>query len=791
MNLEREYIFSCIEEDNIQRAYFRIHPLLTVDGDVASQAEKRWPNDGCLRIVPDRGEQRTFKERMRAMNGWCAVDLSCFPPEANKIRTNKNYHPEQGEVNQFIVYSDAVKSLSDKVFYEVLSGDAADFEALAAKAVTPRFFIQSGDTLFGPVDRANPTQPETASEAEAVLYTVKDFSEIEHTILCLPGELVRPQIVARPVQRMAVPVAAPAAVPAVAAVPVGTIVSAAPAVPDAAAEVTAAPDQKTAAEGTAAENAEASAPASTPTSDEALPIGKPLEILDQEKTFEETLNGLNQPVSNGANLLHQAADHAQSPAQTVPTEPLSGTPLYRSQVKTSIPQPKNRLQEVVASQWRVVRNEPPCQPLPTGCTMKRIDNPVQDACEALRAAWAVPEAQTQLIDFILSLDGMTAKMEPRAGKRYYNSPLQEAIQSRLNDLEAERLASLVELDKAKADLDEYRKNAMESASEKAKKELAALEQDRDAMQQAVEQLKEQANALIAQRDELAKRVDEMASQEIPARVTQLFADCAVAMPPRPSVMRLSPVSGVSATLEEMTSRVEKLCKTCELTYQKNKAVALLVALGISGRIGMAAPAPAAAATFVRGLCAAMGWTSGFGQQVTLDQHPLLACKPTDSTPAVLLTSLASYAPYAGVTKLMLVKNVPMMVRNVSYETEQWPIFPLGIAKFVPETSWPGVAPVAAASLDALLACGKTPDDEIDRVLAPVLSLIPPLSGRTKVELRKFVSACTELMDGGLAAACDWAVMLWVLPALERNPRVVNEMKAALTEYPMSLEMLGE
>jgi len=774
MNLEREYIFSCIEEDNIQRAYFRIHPLLTVDGDVASQAQKRWPNDGCLRIVPDRGEQRTFKERMRAMNGWCAVDLSGFPPEANKIRTNKNYHPEQGEVNQFIVYSDAVKSLSDKVFYEVLSGDAADFEALAAKAVTPRFFIQADDTLFGPVDRANPVQPETASEAEAVLYPVKDFEGKEHTILCLPGEMVRPPIVARPVPRA---VAAPAAVPA--------------AVAAAAAEMPAVPEQAVATETPAAENAEANASAAAPASDEALPIGKPLEILDQAKTFEETLSGLNQPVSGGANLLHQASDHVQTAAQTVPAEPLSGTPLFRSPVKTSIPQPKNRLQEVVASQWRVVRNDPPCQPLPTGCTMTRIDNPVQDACEALRAAWAVPEAQTQLIDFILSLDGMTAKMEPRAGKRYYNSPLQEAIQSRLNDLEAERLALLVQLDKARADLDEYRKNAMESASEKAKKELADLEQDRDAMQQAVEQLKEQANALIAQRDELAKRVDEMASQEIPARVTQLFADCAVAMPPRPSVMRLSPVSGVSATLEEMTSRMEKLCKACGLDYQKNKAVALLVALGISGRIGMAAPAPAAAATFVRGLCAAMGWTSGFGQQVTLDQHPLLACKPTDSTPAVLLTSLASYAPFAGVTKLMLVKNVPMMVRNVSYETEQWPIFPLGICQFVPETSWPGAAPVAAASLDALLSCGRTPDDEVDRVLAPVLSLIPPLSGRTKVELRRFVSACTELMDGGLAAACDWAVMLWVLPALERNPRVMNEMKAALTEYPLSLEMLGE
>ena len=34
MNLEQELVFALIEEDNVQRAYFRVRPLLTVHGDV-------------------------------------------------------------------------------------------------------------------------------------------------------------------------------------------------------------------------------------------------------------------------------------------------------------------------------------------------------------------------------------------------------------------------------------------------------------------------------------------------------------------------------------------------------------------------------------------------------------------------------------------------------------------------------------------------------------------------------------------------------------------------------------
>ena len=148
MNLDRCLLFSWLEEDNIQKAYFRVRPLLTLEGDVRSEAEALWPNEGCLRIVPDRNEQHTFKVRMRTLGSFCVVDLRGQPADAGKIRTNKNFRPDKGEVNQYILYSDTVYALPEHTFYEIVEGTAEGFAEAVKKAVTPLFYIREGDTLY-------------------------------------------------------------------------------------------------------------------------------------------------------------------------------------------------------------------------------------------------------------------------------------------------------------------------------------------------------------------------------------------------------------------------------------------------------------------------------------------------------------------------------------------------------------------------------------------------------------------------------------------------------------------
>lgn len=767
MNLERDLILATVEEDNVQRAYFRVHPLLTVGGLVSEEAARLWPDEGCLRIVPDRAEQHTFKDRMRQLNGWCVVDLTRFAPEANKIRTNKNYHPDRGEINQYILYSDTVCSVPEHVFYEVLDGAPDDYAALAAKAVTPCFYIRAEDTLYGPVKRAEPARPETAAAAEAVLYEIGDVTGQQHQILCVAAELPEKPEPAQP--------AAPAPTAEKPAAPAEK-----PVLPPPVQRTAAKPAEKSAPEKPTADKPAAEKPA-----EEALPIGKALNILDQSQTFEETLSGLNQPVSSGANLLHQ---RSQTPAVPAETPKLTGTPLYRAPVRTSSPQPKNKLQEVVYNQCRVIRNEPPAEPLPSGCTMRRVDNPVENACAALRTAWSMPEAQDQLIDCVLSLNGIMSKLEPRASMAYTGSKLQSALQSRLNDLEAERLTALVQLDKAKAELEAFRKASIETAAEQTRKQLTQLQADKAAMTQSVEELRVQINALIAEREELAGRVNELQQEAIPASLMKLLGDCAVAAPLRGQVLRLSPVCGERTGMDELLARVEQQYLQSDVPFERNRAIAMLVAMAVSNRVGLVTNAPAAAVTFGGNVIRALGWESGFAVQQTLEQRPVVTAAPANGTPAVLMTATADATPVEGLCKVMLTSDAQQTARTVAYRVNQWPMLPLKLSGFVPTVSTTGT-PLSAASIAGLVKDDPAERAQIETILKPVLSKIPPLSGEAAAAMCRFISAGAACMEGGLPVAVDWALLLWAVPAMDRSRDKLEALKQLLAEYPLTVAAL--
>lgn len=745
MNLERDLVFCFIEEDNIQRAYFRVRPLLTVHGDVQQDAANLWPDNGCLRIVPDRNEQHTFKERMRTLGGYCMMNLQGIPSDANKIRTNKNYKPERGENNQFILYSDTVQPLPEHTFFQVIESTPDDFAKAAKTAVTPLFYIRENDTLFGPVRKAAPEKPDTAKEAQGTLFPVACPDGQERVLLCIEE-----------------PMPAEKAVPAV-------------------------PQEEPKADEPAAEPA---APANENQEGE-LPIGKPLQILDQNKNFEETLQGLDQPLSKDANLLrHAESKIPEQPVVPGNDKPLSGTPLYRANMRTAVPQPKNKLQEVVSAQWRVARNEPPTAPLPAGAKMHQVENPVEIACTSMKAAWQVPEAQTQLIDLILSLDGMRAKLEPYMVESTANSPLQKAMQAHLQDMEAERLSVLLQLDKAKADLDAFRRTTLDSLSEKTKQETTKLEAAKAELESAVSDLKAQQDALLAQRDELLRRIDELQQSSLPAALAKAMADAQLAAPVAGIPLRMSPVSGHKVEVDEMIQRVMDAFNASGLPVKRNHAIAMLAVLAASSRIGLVSAAPAAASTLVKNLATALGWQNGFVQQVTTEQKPLLSPLPADAAPAVLLTTLAAYAPLDNITKVILARNTGNLTRNAAYETCSWPIVQLPGLPVIPEVpAHDGCKAISTVALKALLDQPAIAQQEIEQILSGILAQITPISGASLKEMQQFISACAALMDGGLAAACDWAILLWILPGIDRNAKTANALKPLLAEYPLSLAKL--
>lgn len=750
MNFDRSLIFSYLEEDNVQRAYFRVRPLLTLDGDVREEALALWPNEGGLRIVPDRNEQHTFKTRMRTLGSYCVVDLRGQPTEAGKIRTNKNFRPDRGEVNQYILYSDTVHELPCHTFYQLLDGKSEDYATLAEQAITPLYYIRHENVLYGPVNKKNPEAPSPAAEAAGVLFELPCPDGQNRSMLCFDDT---------PKQE----------------VPVVESTSTMESTPKAEDDSPAEPEVT---------EAEAVKP-----SQEALPIGEPLHILDQEQSHEDTLQQLNKPVSENANLLRQKAPVAEA-APIIPRkdEPLSGTPLVRTPLHMSVQQTKNRTQEIVSNQWSVGKYEAPAQNLPVGAKLQAVSNPVETACATLRQAWNASSAHEQLIDFILSLDGIRGQLETKMCAGKTGTIMQRVLQQRLQDLEAERLSALCELDKAKRDVDAYKQELLTSMASRVNQEITSLETNKQELQNQVGDLKNEANALVLQRDALLTRIDELQKEAMPEAVAKLLADFQMVAPTSGTPLRLSPSSGENIDLEQLINRLMQVCETSGVTIDRNHAIALLVLLAICPRIGLSCTTTAAASTLLKNIATAMGWQCSYTHQYAPEQHPVSGIRPVDSTPAILTTSLPNYAPLAGITKLMLSRNTSNLIRNAAYDVCQWPILMLHSLPSIQELDYPGT-PVSAASIAKIAENTAVSTTELDAVLSPILKAAIPLGGSAQKEMYRFVSVCAGLMEGGLPVAVDWAILLWIIPALEHGSKHCNAVKAHLDEYPLSLAKL--
>lgn len=748
MNYDRSLIFAYLEEDNIQRAYFRVRPLLTSDGDVRQEAVSLWPSEGGLRIVPDRNEQHTFKTRMRTLGSYCVVDLRGLPAEAGKIRTNKNFRPDRGEVNQFILYSDTVHELPEHTFYQLIDGSAEDYCALAEKAVTPRFFIRHEDVLYGPVSKKAPELPAPAEEASGVLFEIVCPDDVTRCILYLEDE---PQAESPKCEASAESKAESQPV-----------------------------------------SAETSAPVEAPAQEqpaETLSIGEKLHILDETLGHEDTLEQLNKPVSASANLLHQA-DTPVIPLQSIPprNEPLGGTPLIKTPLHVSTQQTKNRTQEIVSTQWSVGKYESPAQNLPAGAKLRAVSNPVESACQQLRAAWNASSAHDHLTDFILSLDGIRSQLETKLCDGKTGTILQRVLQQRLQDLEAERLSALCELDKAKRDTDAYKQELLTGMASRINKDIRQLEEDKNTAQQQLDALKAEETALLLQRDALIAKIEELQKANLPEAAARLITEAHMLSPASGTPLRMTPVSGTEYSLDVLVARLVQVCASSGIHIDRNCAVAVLVLLAISPRIGISCPTTAAASTLLKNIANAFGWQNSYAHQFAADQQPLVGIRPVDAAPAILTTNLPNYAPIPGVTKLTLSRNTSGLIRNAAYDVSQWPILMLPPLPFVPELE-EASAPVSRSSLAKFADTSAVSDKELDTVLLPILKAATPLSGSAHKDMYRFVSICAGMMDGGFPAAVDWAITLWIIPALEHGSKSWNDVKAQLNEYPLSLSKM--
>ena len=395
-----------LEEDNPLKSYFRLKPLLVEDEGkyVIFDGAGDYPEEGCIRIVPDKNESSHFKARMRRMGRYCVLDLRQHTGENDKIRPNKNYHGDETERNAHIVYSDVVREPAGDMIFEILAGDTN------AAPGTPRVLRGEGlETWAYTPPAEDQDQGTLAPDGESL--KEEEIQRIE--MPGFPGETLRFAI------------KLPAFMESVVQLPPPRQEAPAPAVKPAAKEAEAAP--------------------AAPAVEEKPWISHDLPRQDAPRPREH-LSPLQQALA------------AQSGLN---------------------PRRNRSLQEIIEEKWRHSRVDQLGHPVPVNATGHPVENPLERAMDALRGAWHISGLRTRLVAAIADMPEFSAALDDRR-----QQVASAALKRELEDLEAERLKTLAEIDKLRRDKAALRETfKQEIRAEEAADLREAIEKTRIAKQE--------------------------------------------------------------------------------------------------------------------------------------------------------------------------------------------------------------------------------------------------------------------------------------------------------------------
>ena len=809
-----------VEEDNKQRVIFRIFPLCTREGEMLLGNKELFPDDGSLRIVPDKREQSTFKERMREINGLCAINLVSDGRELVKVRQNRNYAPDQGERNQQAIYSDVICEFAPGACFEVVE---AGMDASAA--LTPMVLIQHGKLLVGPVARE-----EVAATALDTLKPFGDDSFLLHQFetellgsrrICWNPESLlnwrqRRSALRRKERGHADEPKAPEAAK-VADVQAEEEVVAAKA--DKLSENTAekadkqpkqsqrekkekqpeqpAPqpvleqsehkqERQSRKERKPQENAdkhgEAQAKAETPSAEAAttaeeaaLPIGSRLEILDQDLSFDQQLSRLAQPLSSTANRL--SAEQEAVEEEPLPEENaahFNGTPLNRNarQITRSMrkPQSVHHVVERHMVQSGAFQDEQ--------STYQMVENPIERLLMDLEYVWQNTELRDGALAQLLENESFMHDMLTAFRRKGFSTRTTAAAQEQLAEIEAERLDLLMQLETAKENEKQYREKALSNLShklrgesERLKREVATLEKTRDS-------LKATAQALSVE-------VTEQTRNYMTQHIT-----CLTAADQQRAV--LSPVMGECYTAAQLAENLRQHMNNNGFAISEDEAMTLLVLFSVSDSLCLCAATTEDAQRFATLMMECLGLQSVCTVMQPGCNVELVSLLPENDlrTPTVSIQPVGTEAIQAFGHKTIFIataeESVPLFMPIFRAPTHLRRTFDNG-------DEWQTIRP---ASLEAfrkirsdvhpLLTEAEKWFTDMKNAMVQQQIAIPEV---TLEDMRRFMEAGMRRVRGGFVAAADIAVSHWIAPVFLRTDSDAESLRKIFNGLPRTLELL--
>ena len=729
MSFSDRVTMAFLEEDNAQRAFFRLRPLLNSVGPCTQEELSILPDEGFVRIVPDKNEQANFKDRMRTLGHLCMIDLTPFPPEANKIRTNKNYAPERGEKNQYILYSDVIHALPESLVYEVASAETAEeIPEKVSLLLTPLKYARVQDQWYGPIGPGLEIAAAADALLEKHLHNIT-FPDGKHHIFYWPVKEALERVIAV--------------------------------------------DEE--------------------------PFAAASQAVKEEEPHLVVMDA-----SIAQSIGYSRAPVVQMPIRAAVPEDVAllGTPLYANAVPhVRLNRTRNPLHEVVDAQWRAAKYDAPSAQLQQGANLRHVDNPLERFKEIAEEAWAIPEAQQQVLEALLVLPGMQKRLEKMFHAGEPDSLLVASMRHQLQELEAERLALLVQLDKAKENKAAFREEVLAAAQQEHTTRLKQLREEIAACQEAEAALTKQLQELIDQRNALQSVCDELTRGDLPVRLQAFAKGCQLSLYKSPLPLRLSPAIGTKAQPASMITALQEAFVKEWSPLKQEDAVHFLTLFALCPKIQLVHPSLAETARFARLCTEALGLKTAFAVQSCPDQSIVVDARGCAMSPVCVATPHVCPEDGSDSLKTLLLSKSPTAYLNhLSYELAPWPVLILPEAsqnfKTLPSSqSGEALPPISMESLrDFSCPQGAISQEilrwlgELKEAMAAAQQPLPWAVGRVMTD---YLSAAGTRMQGGIAAAADYAFLAWIVPLALAQEKLLKALRPLLPSLPRSGEVLRQ
>lgn len=775
-----------VEEDNKQRVIFRVIPLCTREGVSFHDASEDFPDEGSLRIVPDKREQSTFKERMRDISGLCAIHLvNDGAKELIKVRQNRNYAPDAGEKNKLAIYSDVVCEFAEDGCFEVVQPGQD-----ASGALTRKVIIQKDKVLYGPV-----LKEEAASVSLDSLHPFGNdrflLQNIQNDLLGSRMIYWDPEAIINWRQRRNA-MRRKERAEEKAELDAAMLTASAPAVeetqPDTKPQQTVV-REKTVEPRKRAEKNEKAEKKETPdktektekdrvTENTTLPIGTKLDILDQQLTFDQQISRLDQGIGSTANRLTMD----ETPSEEEEPEIIShfnGTPLVPSAKPITKSAARPESMHHVVEQQLFQNNEGENRSI-----YRMVENPIDSLNRCLDYVWQNADMRSQAIEKLSENETFMRDMLQIFRRRGLNTQASAAAQEQLAEIEAERLSLLMQLDSAKQNAKQYREEAIASLSQKLRAESEKLKNEIQSLEKTKKKLTDETQVLSQQN---ARQTIDFFSQNM-----QCMSGAGEER------IMLSPVIGCHYEASELAEKLRVHMNESGYGINEDDAMGLLIYFSVNDTLCLCAATEADAARFAQVMLESFGLQSVSGTILPESYVEVVSILPEDGqrTPTVTIQSLGteSMSIYGHKTLYLATSH---QIEN--YSTAGLPAHPIvhvptAIKRaFGRVEDFQAVQPASLSSFMDIRSDTHPMLSEADKWFAELKARIEKeefaVPRATLIDMRRFIEVATRKVRGGFLAAADSAVCHWLVPAIRLGQIKPEHFASIVAGLPRAMRLL--